>query len=200
MVLDFDGTLVDSNPIKMRGFEAVFADFPERLPKIMAYCQGGPETPRGQKFKHVYEVILGRALTAAARKRLEEKFAEATTEAIVRAGEIPGAGAFLRRAAKRYLTTLLSTTPHDILLEIIARRGWRRYFSVVRGAPVNKAEWLRLFLVQHSLEPSEVIFFGDALEDADAAAAAKCGFIGVGAAAFAGLGLPFIKDFTGIDL
>ena len=74
MVLDFDGTLVDSNPIKMRGFEAVFADFPERLPKIMAYCQGGPETPRGQKFKHVYEVILGRALTAAARKRDVEYF------------------------------------------------------------------------------------------------------------------------------
>jgi phosphoglycolate phosphatase-like HAD superfamily hydrolase len=143
LVFDFDGTLVDSNPIKRRAFAHCFAGFPDRLEEILAYCNSQHRTPRGEKFRHVYERILRLPYTAAVASVLHERFEAATTEQIIRAPEIPGAEAFLRRVAQRHVTALLSTTPHDVLLTIVARRGWQALFGRVQGAPVQKATWLR---------------------------------------------------------
>lgn len=180
LVFDFDGTLVDSNAIKWRGFEEVFAEFQDRLDDIMVYCRGANHRIRGDKFRHVYEQILGLPYTAAIESELQGRYAAATTQAIIDAREIPGAMAFLTDVGDRYRTALLSSTPHHILLEILERRGMRRYFQHVQGAPVDKAAWLRAFRRDHALASEQIAFFGDTKEDMIAATASGCVFIGVG--------------------
>jgi phosphoglycolate phosphatase-like HAD superfamily hydrolase len=199
LVFDFDGTLVDSNEIKWQAFETCFAEFAAERDEILAYCRSYHHVPRGEKFRHVYETILGRPYTAEVAAMLHARFASVTTHAIVRAAEIPGAGAFTAAVAGRTVTGLLSSTPHEVLLSIVGARGWKERFSVVRGAPVVKAAWLRQFHATQGLDPHAVVFFGDMPEDAAAAADAGCVFVGVANEALKREDRPFIADFTGLE-
>ena len=187
LVFDFDGTLVDSVPIKFRAFDRCFEEFPEQREAIRAYCHGNNHTPRWEKFRHVYEQILRRPYTPQIEREMHERFERETTEQISRAPALPGASEFLERVRPRYRTALLSSTPHGILLEILEKRGWGSRFDEVQGAPVNKASWL-LGLKDRGFSPEQVLFFGDTPEDAAAAREAGCGFLFV----------PEFKDFRGL--
>lgn len=195
MVFDFDGTLVDSNAIKWRAFDACFAEFADHREEILAYCRGHHHVPRGDKFQHVYERILGRPYTPKVAARLHQRFHELTTEPIVVAPEIPGASRFLETAGPGRLTALLSTTPHETLVDIVARRRWSAHFAEVRGAPVAKGEWLRAWREYHGFGGG-VLFFGDTADDAEAAEAARCGFLAVGNDALRKTCRYGITDFT----
>lgn len=195
LVCDFDGTLVDSNRIKWRAFEVCFSEFPERLEAILSYCRGHHQTPRWEKFRHVYEVILGRPYTLDVARRLNERFEAETTRQIVVVAEIPGAERFLRAARASHLLAVVSSTPHPILLRILTQRGWRGLFDEMRGAPVTKGEWFRTFREVRGFGEADVVVFGDTAEDARAASAGGCTFVGVGDGPF-GVDCARLRDFT----
>lgn len=180
LVIDFDGTLVDSNPIKLKAFEKCFVDYPEHFEKIMAYCKMHHHTHRHEKFRFVFENILKRPYTPEIEKRLLEIYARETTEQVVAAKEIPGASRFLERFVKGKLSALLSSTPHETLLHILERRGLKKYFTTIQGAPINKAEWIQQFARTHSLRPKEILFLGDSAEDFISSQKAGVLFLAVG--------------------
>jgi phosphoglycolate phosphatase-like HAD superfamily hydrolase len=196
LVFDFDGTLVDSGPIKRRAFEACFSEFPDHREEILTYCLGHHAVPRGDKFSHVYERILRLPYTEAIAVSLSERFRALTTEQIAAAPEIPCALRFLRSVRRACLTALLSTTPHETLLEILGRRGWADLFTTIRGAPVVKGAWLRTWRKSHGFEADAVVFFGDTEEDAAAAATGGCAFVAVADPGPGGLAQFWIPDFT----
>ena len=194
-VFDFDGTLVDSNPIKSKGFERCFDDFPEQRDEILAYCRGSHHTPRSEKFRYVYKEILRLPYTAAVDAMLHERYASVTTLQIVQAPEIPAAGHFVRKASEARMTAVLSSTPHDVLAEIFRRRGWTALFRLIRGAPVTKGPWLRDFRKQHCFRGDETVFFGDTSEDYRASLDAGCKFVAVGKNDWEA-GIPHVRDFA----
>ncbi len=201
VVFDFDGTLVDSNPIKHRAFAECFMEFPEQLDDILEYCWGHHHVPRGEKFRYVYETILQRAYTSAVAAALHERFDVATTRQIIAAPEIPGATDVLRAVSQRYTTALLSSTPQEMLVYIVEQRGWSGYFKRIQGAPVDKKAWLRTAQTIQALEGTQVVFFGDTQEDETAAIAAGCRFIRVGGSAngaMAAQGIWSMSDFTSL--
>lgn len=198
LVFDFDGTLVDSNSIKWQAFEACFAEFPDRLAEIMAYCRGEHHTVRGEKFQHVSERILGLPYTPEVATELHARFDAASTRQIIGAPEVPGATRFLEAVRGTHLTGLLSSTPHRILLQILSGRGWRDYFRAVRGAPVEKTRWLEAFRRPRGLHATEAVFFGDTQEDADAAHAAGWTFVVVANEKLTADATYWIPDFAGL--
>lgn len=176
LVFDFDGTLVDSVPIKLKAFDRCFEKFTAQRERIRAYCRGNNHTPRWEKFKHVYEQILRLPYTRRIERELHCCFERETTQQISRAPALPGASEFLDWVRPQYRTALLSSTPHKILLQILEKRGWANRFDEVRGAPVNKATWLK-DLAGRGFPGAQVLFFGDTPEDAGAAREAGCHFI-----------------------
>lgn len=186
LVFDFDGTLVDSNHIKWQAFEFVFRNFPAQLAEIVDYCRGANHTVRDAKFRHVYEKILRQPYTPEIEAALHEEFETQTTAAITVAAEVPGAREFLSLVNGRKTVGVLSSTPHDVLVRILDHRGWREYFDVVQGAPVDKAEWLRRYQQQHELAADDVVFFGDTPEDGKAARDARWNFVAVGGTGLTG--------------
>ena len=180
LLFDFDGTLVDSNRIKWEAFEACFERFPQRREEILAYCRANNHTTRYEKFRWVYEKILRLPYGPETERELSAVFESHSTRQIIDTPEIPGAEGFIRLQRGKHLLGLLSSTPHPILLEILSHRGWAGYFDVVRGAPVDKAEFLRRFLSERRIQGGEAVFFGDTLEDARAAERAGWRFVAVG--------------------
>src|SRR5688572_20108117 len=178
VVFDFDGTLVDSNEIKRRGFDYAFAEYPHAMDEIRAYCYGFNHTNRYEKFRHVTEQILRLEFTPDLEKRLAQRYAEFTTASVAEAPEVPGAEAFLKSLMPA--PALLSSTPTDMLLTILDRRGWRGLFSIIQGAPINKRDWLRQFQRSLGCDAKDLIFFGDTDEDAQSAKEAGCVFVRVG--------------------
>lgn len=198
LVFDFDGTLVDSNPVKGRAFEICFAEFPDRRGEILAYCRGQNHLTRGEKFQYVYEQILGLPYTEEIAAALHRRFASASTQEIIAAPEIPGATRFLGLTAASHRKALLSNTPHGILMDILLNRGWGDYFRTVQGAPVVKAEWLRAYREAQRLEEHEIVFFGDTVEDDNAAKHAGCTFVAVAKDATMAESQHHVTDFTGL--
>lgn len=195
LIFDFDGTLVDSNEIKWRGFETVFADAGDRLPDVMAYYRGSDHVIRRDKFRHVTEHILERPYSPEIDAKLHACFAEATTTAIVEAPEIPGASAFLRGLSARLITAIVSSTPHELLEQIVEARRWGGLVKQLRGGPIVKHQWLSECRRAHSLGPGELVFFGDSPADGDAAQAAGCVFVAVANPRLVGQGRPWIEEY-----
>ena len=195
-VFDFDGTLVDSNAIKFQGFDLTFEQYPAKLVEISAYCRQRNDVGRGDKFRHVYEQILGLDYTADRAAEAYRRYAAATTQAVIEAREIPGATAFLKAVKPRAPVALLSNTPHDVLLRILVSRGWTEFFADICGAPVKKAAWLLNSTRARRLPAEAVVFFGDAIEDLHAAAEAHCSFIAVASGPLAATALAWIADYT----
>ena len=195
LVFDFDGTLVDSNGIKRRAFEHCFADAPAaHQADIQAYCRGFNHTPRWEKFRHIYKHILHRTYTQVIEAELLRRFEAETTQQIVEAPEIRGASAFLAQAARTHVTAVLSSTPEATLLRILEGRRWRGYFQMVQGVPVDKAAWLSRWRLTHA----ETLFFGDTVEDAQAAQRAGCLFVGVANQELRDAAVHVLEDFTGM--
>ena len=194
-VFDFDGTLVHSEEIKSQAFKLCFADYPDRLDNIMAYCRGHNHNMRCEKFHYICQEILRLDYTADVAAMLQDRFASATTRQIIEAPEVRGASGFLALSVSYRMNALLSGTPHEALIHILVERGWRKYFNEIRGAPVDKGRWLLAFRERYGLAESETVFFGDTIEDAEAAKNAGCAFIAVGEKALARKVQYFIKDF-----
>jgi phosphoglycolate phosphatase-like HAD superfamily hydrolase len=193
VIFDFDGTLADTNEIKTRAFDLVFKDYPEHMEEIQAYCHSFNHTIRGEKFKYVAEKILGLQYTPERDRQFHEAYARFTTDVVVAAPEIPGATSFLRRIRSSE-PALVSSTPHDILLEILERRGWRSMFGEIRGAPVNKRDWLNSLQKSLGCRAEALLFFGDTDEDETSARESGCTFVRVGSDARHGE--LAIQDFT----
>lgn len=172
LVFDFDGTLVDSNQIKISAFAETFSEYGDRLNEIMDYCSAFHHTPREEKFRYVCTKILKVPYTRGMREKFLKKYALHTTAQVIAALEIPGALHFLRRFSTEKKCCLLSSTPQDILISILVARGMRGYFQTVRGAPVNKTGWLEPYA-------GKAVFFGDTLQDAASAREAGVVFVGV---------------------
>lgn len=179
LIFDFDGTLVDSNRIKIEAFGKCFQGYSGKYPEIMDYCQNHHHTPREVKFRHVFENILKVPYTSQVESQMLENYASWTTEQVIAAPEIPGAHSFLDGVLGRYETALLSSTPHAILLHILKKRNMEQYFPLVRGAPVYKADWIKQLKQKQSLKKEEVVFFGDSAEDAKSAQEADISFVEV---------------------
>lgn len=178
LVFDFDGTLVDSVSIKWLAFDRCFEQFTAQRDRIRAYCHGNNHTPRWEKFKHVYEQILHLPYTPEIEREMHLLFERETTDQISSAPVLPGVSEFLHWACPKYKTALLSSTPQQILLKILEKRGWANRFNEAQGAPVNKAAWLKN-LEGRGFQAAEILFFGDTPEDSQAAREAGCNFISV---------------------
>ena len=195
LIFDFDGTLVDSNHIKRIAFEKCLSDYPDFFDPIMEYCRGNNHVPRQVKFRHVFENILRLPYTAAIEKAMLDRYAAETTEQVISAQEIPGAIQFLQKFFFQKELVLLSSTPHDFLNLILERRGMKKYFKKIQGAPVSKADWLKEFICRSGFKNEEVLFFGDSVEDVLSAQKADISFVHVGKTNIEGVNY-CIEDFS----
>lgn len=181
VAFDFDGTLVDSNPLKKQAyFDAAAAV------GIAAACvrEAIAAQPGADRFG-VMRDVAARAVAAGLgenperlAQRLIDAYASMCEHGQATLPERSGASSTLDALATLPLY-VNSATPADSLARAIDRRGWAPRFRAVLGRPASKAENLAQVLAREAIAPSELVMVGDERRDHDAAAAIGCGFIGV---------------------
>jgi phosphoglycolate phosphatase len=177
--LDFDGVVVQSNDIKDRAFEKIFAQVPEHYDELIAYHLAHNVIPRREKFRHaVYEVLRspeGDALV----DRWVNQFEELTREAVIACPFVNGAELFLSRASQTLPLVLVSATPQTDLDLIVDRRRLRAYFTEVHGAGKSKSQIMSKVLDGRGFTADRALFLGDSPEDLTAAREAGVAFLGI---------------------
>jgi HAD superfamily hydrolase (TIGR01549 family) len=173
IIFDVDGVLLESAEIKTRAFAELFADYPDKLPELIAYHRKNAGLSRFVKFRYFYQKLLNEPLSARKEAELSQEFSRIVLEKVLRAPLTRGAAEFLRRHGDRYLFFIASGVPEEELRGIIDQRRLGKYFREVHGTPKLKDEIIADILNRYSLKAGEVVYVGDA--ESDRAAAEKAG-------------------------
>jgi phosphoglycolate phosphatase len=183
IVFDFDGTLVDSNSIKRRGFFAVVASH-EGGAAMMQRVLDEVDGDRHAIFDaYVAFQAAANASQVHVAERLVNEYSAHVDAAVATAAEMPGATELLdglRRYGKHVY--LSSATPVTSLKGIVERRGWSPLFDAIFGAPSSKRESLVQIRAATTAPISALAVVGDGIDDRDSAAAIGCPFFAVGEA------------------
>ena len=170
LILDFDGVVVESLPLKTAAFRKIFSFAPpEHLDEIIAFHLENGGMSRYDKFRHIYANILHEELTPEQEERLAGEYVEQIFEAMLTVPYVEGAEALLRDCSQKLPLYIVSATPEDEMREIARRRNLTKYFVRVYGSPKTKAGCIREILAETGAAPEEALFVGDAPNDWDAA-------------------------------
>ena len=181
VVFDFDGTLVDSNKIKINTFYEVTKDIIGAevvLNKILSSPEAGDRysifNALTKEFIFLHNIVLDA-------EKLSEKYTELCEYKISLAPEINGAFRALKELRSLGISIFISSaTPEFTLKKIIKIRGWESFFDMVLGSPNNKLEHLQTILKENNFSKLEVMYVGDSEVDQNASLLAGCKFVGVG--------------------
>jgi phosphoglycolate phosphatase-like HAD superfamily hydrolase len=175
-VFDFDGTLVQSAEAKRQAFYDIFPA--DCAPSVASVLNAHPEASRYSIIPRIIaEAIRSEAaLPATSVEQLVEAYALRAVAAVNAAPSMPAAENVIGALAKRMTIYVSSSTPQDQLEILLARRGWKIFFSGIFGYPCDKADTVALLLNRHAIPPSRLLVVGDGESDMRAAKQNGCAF------------------------
>ena len=179
IVLDFDGTLVESNHIKDQAFETIFSEWPDHKDAMLAWHLPRNTVDRREKFRYFVEEILGQDGNQGLIDTLNDRFSELTRHTIAECPWVEGAQEFLEECQGKLPLYLVSATPQDELEGIVKERSLCETFERTYGAPLDKVEVLKEIMATEEASPQEMIYIGDSPEDQEAAVSLDIHFIGI---------------------
>lgn len=167
VVFDYDGTLVDSNELKVRAFYDLFPE--ECAGTIRAVLATDREQSRFTILAKIVETVGPAAEIAPRVAQLAERYNDIVQTGAATCAVFPGVVDLLERLAEHRPLYVSSGTPEQPLRAIIAARGWTRYFRGIYGYPRPKAEVVRGIAAAEGLTPAQVLVVGDGASDRTAA-------------------------------
>ncbi len=180
VLFDFDGVILDSNPVKTEAFRTALADYPPALvERFVAYHRANGGVSRYVKLRRFFSEFVPVADPQAACAAALERFGALARDALMRAPIVPGVTAVLERL--RVPTYVVSGADQQEVRDVLAARGLGHHFARVLGSPVAKEEHVRQLLRSGEL-PAPGLFFGDARKDMEVAEGAGLDFVYVGGA------------------
>lgn len=168
-IFDFDGVIKDSVKVKSEAFVQLYAsESKEFQRKVEEYHLANGGVSRYVKFK-VWNEWLGRSTSKEAIDELAKNFAQLVIDNVVASPFVNGAIEALNLANENALTFLATGTPDDEINLILSQLRLLELFCEVHGSSRKKTIIVNDILQRFDLNPSDVLFIGDAQTDYKAA-------------------------------
>ncbi len=182
LVFDFDGTLVQSTRVKDAAFLALYAPYGgEIADQVLKHHQSHGGINRYEKLRFYNTELLKLPHSEALIESQASEFAARVVGGVIAAEEVPGATRFLQHCrARGWRCGVDSATPTSELRHIVSQRQWDAHFDIVLGSPASKFDNLITICETWNVQPSSLLFFGDAPEDKLAAEKAGIRFVAIG--------------------
>ena len=184
-VFDFDGVIVRrSEFFKHDAWSEIFSDYGapgvEAVHEGVRLYGGGRGGDRFDILRHAFQTLgesEDRISTLV--DETAQKYNELVQEKMIEAGVLDEDRAVLERISKRVPLYINSATPKQALERTVENLRLRSFIVGVLGRPNTKVENLKYVAEEQGIEPSEILFIGDADTDYKAGQEFGCRFIGL---------------------
>lgn len=176
---DFDGVLAESADIKTEAFIDLYSAYgPAVVARVLDHHARHAGISRLVKIRDCHKAFLGIDLDPGEHARLGALYAAIVKEKVVICPWVPGAREVVEALSGRIPLFIVSGTPEEELLEVVARRGMAAYFDEVRGSPALKPEIIEDLIRTHGVDRGGALMVGDAPTDYHAARDTGIAFLG----------------------
>ena len=193
---DFDGVLMDSMPVRDKGFELVLKDYPrEQLDQLMKYHRMNGGLSRYVKFRYFFEHIRGESVTEQQVMSLSATFSELMRKELTDASRlIVDSLNFVKRRHTELPMHIVSGSDGAELRYLCGELDISKYFQSIHGSPTPKTKLVKDVIQGYDCDACLLI--GDSVNDYDAAMANGIHFVGYNNPALLKLSSNYIESFA----
>jgi phosphoglycolate phosphatase-like HAD superfamily hydrolase len=168
---DYDGVLMNSNPVRNLGFEKVLNEFPPaQVAQLMEFHRDNGGLSRYVKFRYFFETIRGEKITEEAIKVWAEKFSVIMKDLLINPELlILETLSFVKRNYQKYPMHIVSGSDGEELRYLCKMLDIAKYFKSIHGSPTPKKQLIDQLLKENNYANKQCILIGDAINDFDAA-------------------------------
>ncbi|TDW48584.1 HAD superfamily hydrolase (TIGR01549 family) [Flavobacterium sp. 270] len=177
---DFDGVIMDSMPVRDKGFEIVLKNYPqEQVSLLMEYHRSNGGLSRYNKFRYFFEELRKELITDSEIKLLAEQFSVVMLQNLLDESLlIEDTVKFIKENYTKYNMHIVSGSDGDELRHICKTLGLSKYFISINGSPTPKIELVKKLLADNNYIKEETCLIGDSFNDLEAAEINEISFIG----------------------
>jgi phosphoglycolate phosphatase-like HAD superfamily hydrolase len=168
---DFDGVILDSMPVRNRGFELVLKDYPdEDVNSLMKFHLENGGLSRYVKFRYFFEKILNKDVNNDDIDKWAQKFSAIMRKELVQPKLLINDSInFIKENNKNFEMHIVSGSDGDELRYLCDELGISQYFISIHGSPVPKKELVHNLLLKHKYIEEDTALIGDSINDFEAA-------------------------------
>lgn len=163
IVLDFDGVLVDSNPIKSGTFYDIWPNGYENINTIVDSVLAG-QGDRYSYIKKIYGILSELIELENGTEYYIDQYTQSVKNKIIKSGLKPDVPAFFN-AYKNKLLLINSMTPEKPLKEVVQLLNICPPIQEARGLPETKIEIFHYFMNKYQIDKKDMVFVGDSESD-----------------------------------
>lgn len=198
LLWDFDGVIMDSNPIRTYGFQEVLKPYPAyQVKELIAYHKQNGGLPRYEKFRYFFEKIRNEQTDETAIKQLCEKFSSIMLQKLLNEDLlINDAVSFIKAKYQKFTMHVVSGSDETELKQVCNALHLTKYFTSLVGSPTLKPELVKQVLQNYNYNKPDVAYIGDSINDYDAAKANNVDFYGYNNDSLRNVSVKYIESFA----
>ena len=178
IIFDFDGVIAESVQVKTDAFANLYRPYGDNVVnKVIKHHEANGGLSRFKKIAFYHKTFLLKDITKEEMKELANQFSKLVVDKVINAPYVPGAFEFIQKSYKQYKLFISTGTPTNEMTKILDGRGIAQFFTKVYGSPDKKDLHIEKIIYDYNYNPNELIFYGDANTDIDAAEQANIPFV-----------------------
>jgi len=178
IIFDFDGVIAESVQVKTDAFVSIYEQYGDTIvTKVIEHHEANGGMSRFEKIKLYHESFINKTITDEQIIDLGSQFSELVVDKVIAAPYVSGVLEYIEKCYKKYKLFISTGTPTNEMHQILIGRGIAKYFIEVHGSPEKKSAHISKIISKYNYYPDELIFYGDANTDIDAAERANIPFV-----------------------
>jgi len=178
IIFDFDGVIAESVQVKTNAFASLYEQYGDNIvTKVIEHHEANGGMSRFKKIKLYHESFLNKAITNEEIEDLANQFSKLVVRKVIDSPYVPGVLKYIQKCYEKYNLFISTGTPTNEIKQILSARDIAEYFIGIHGSPEKKSLHITKIISKYNYHPDELIFYGDANTDINAAKQASVPFI-----------------------
>lgn len=177
---DFDGVIMDSMPVRDKGFAEVLKLYPSyQVDELLDYHNLNGGLSRYVKFRYFFENIRKEPITDTQVQELANKFSEIMLSLLINENLlIKDSVSFIKNSWMNHEMHIVSGSDGNELRVICKELGLSKYFRTINGSPTPKNQLVYQILNEYKYNKDDVALIGDSINDLEATVKNNIDFFG----------------------
>ena len=178
IIFDFDGVIAESVQVKTDAFASLYEQYGDNIvTKVIEHHEANGGMSRFKKIKLYHESFLNKTITNEKIEDLANQFSKLVVRKVIDVPYVPGVFKYIQKCYEKYNLFISTGTPTNEIKQILSARDIAEYFIGIHGSPEKKSLHITKIISKYNYHPDELIFYGDANTDINAAKQASVPFI-----------------------